>query len=50
VIRRLYDYYNKHEDKLPVEYKLFRDETAQRVVDYIAGMTDQYALKRAEEI
>lgn len=50
VIRLLYEYFNKHEDKLPSEYSLHGDETERRVVDYIAGMTDQYALRLAEEL
>ncbi len=50
VIRLLYKYFNEHEDKLPSEYCLHGDETEQRVVDYIAGMTDQYALRMAEEL
>jgi dGTP triphosphohydrolase len=37
-------------DKLPAEYRLHADNTAQGVVDYIAGMTDQYALRLAEEL
>ena len=50
VVRLLYKYFNEHEDKLPVEYRLSGDETERRVVDYIAGMTDQYALRMAEEL
>jgi len=50
VIRLLYHYFNKHEDKLPSEYRFYSDETERRVVDYIAGMTDQYALRLAEEL
>ncbi len=50
VIRSLYEYFNKHADKLPPEYSAYSDEIAQRVVDYIAGMTDQYALRTAEEL
>lgn len=50
VIRRLYHYLSEHEDKLPPEYRFYSDETEQRVVDYIAGMTDQYALRMAEEL
>jgi len=50
VIRLLYKYFNKHEDKLSAEYRLYSDETERRVVDYIAGMTDQYALRLAEEL
>jgi dGTPase len=50
VIRRLCEYFNKHEDKLPPEYSVYSDEIERRVVDYIAGMTDQYALRMAEEL
>ncbi len=50
IIRLLYNYFNEHEDELPPEYLLFSDETEQRVVDYIAGMTDQYASRLAEEL
>jgi len=50
VIRLLYRYFNKHEDSLPPEYHFYSDETERRVVDYIAGMTDQYALRLAEEL
>jgi dGTPase len=50
VIRSLYEYFSNHEDKLPLEYSFYSDETERRVVDYIAGMTDQYALRTAEEL
>ncbi|MCL0094397.1 deoxyguanosinetriphosphate triphosphohydrolase [Dehalococcoidales bacterium] len=50
VVRSLYHYFIKHEDELPLEYRFYSDETEQRVVDYIAGMTDQYALRLAEEL
>ena len=50
VIRFLYQHFNEHEDELPVEYRINSDNTEQRVVDYIAGMTDQYALRMAEEL
>ena len=46
----LYNYLKKHEDKLPLEYRVCGDDKERRVVDYIAGMTDQYALRLAEEI
>ena len=45
---RLYDYLKEHEDKLPLEYRAYSDDTERRAVDYIAGMTDQYALRLAE--
>ncbi len=50
VIRLLYKYFTEHEDKLPSEYRFYSDEIEQRVVDYIAGMTDQYALRMVEEL
>jgi len=50
VIRLLYKYFNEHEDKLPPEYRLHSKETERRVVDYIAGMTDDFALRIAEEL
>jgi len=50
VIRRLYIYLTEHEDRLPLEYRLYSDNTERRVADYIAGMTDQYALRMAKEL
>jgi dGTPase len=50
VVRSLYRHFNRHEDLLPAEYRLHSDTTERRVVDYIAGMTDQYALRLAEEV
>ena len=50
VIRSLFKYFNEHEGKLPAEYRLHVGDTERNVVDYIAGMTDQYALRLAEEI
>jgi dGTPase len=50
VVRSLYKHFNEHEDNLPAEYRLYSDETERRVVDYIAGMTDQYAMRLAEEL
>ena len=50
VLRSLYEYFNKHVDRLPPEYSVHSDEIERRVVDYIAGMTDQYALGTAEEL
>lgn len=50
VIRQLYYYFKKNGHKLPPEYGLHSDDVERRVVDYIAGMTDQYALRMAEEL
>jgi dGTPase len=50
VIRFLYAYFLKHPQALPPEYLLHCDTEWRGVVDYIANMTDQYALKTAEEL
>ncbi len=50
IVRFLYRYFNEHDDKMPAEYRLYSDATDRRVVDYIAGMTDHYALRLAEEL
>jgi len=46
----LYSYFLEHEDRLPAEFVCASDDRERKVVDYIAGMTDQYALRLAEEI
>jgi dGTPase len=50
ILQRLYEYLIKHEDKLTPEYMSYSDETERRVVDYISGMTDQYALNLVCEL
>ena len=50
VIRSLYKYFQEHQDELPAEYRLYGDDTERQVIDYIAGMTDQYALRLAEKL
>ncbi|MFC1967840.1 deoxyguanosinetriphosphate triphosphohydrolase [Chloroflexota bacterium] len=50
VIRLLYFFFMEHEGNLPGEYLLRHDPLERRVIDYIAGMTDQFALRLAEEV
>jgi len=50
IIRVLYAYYKKNISELPKEYQLHSTDPEQWVVDYIAGMTDQYAMRKIEEI
>ena len=38
------------EQELPPEYRLGDDDRERRVVDHIAGMTDRYALRIADEM
>jgi len=49
-IHLLYSYFLKHEDELPPEFASLPDSRERKVVDYIAGMTDQYALRLVKEI
>ena len=44
----LYEYYIKHPELLPPEYD--RGNISQAVCDYIAGMTDSFALAAAKEL
>jgi dGTPase len=50
VVYTLYEYYLINEEKLPDEYRLRNDTIERKVADYIAGMTDLYAMHKAEEI
>ncbi|MFH1639369.1 MAG: deoxyguanosinetriphosphate triphosphohydrolase, partial [Chloroflexota bacterium] len=45
---RLYGYFTRH--KLPDDYLSDNGDKEQRIVDYIAGMTDQFALRQAQEL
>jgi dGTPase len=47
-VRRLYEHFMGHEDQLPGELRLSDEPLARRVVDYVAGMTDQYAVQVAK--
>ena len=51
MIRRLFDYYMADPDKLAPEFQEIRIEegTERAVCDYIAGMTDEYALEKFAE-
>ncbi len=50
VVKALYQYLVKHGECLPPEYLGYSEEAERRVVDFIAGMTDQYALNMANEL
>lgn len=52
LLNRLFYYYNKNIDQLPGQYleMMEKGEERERVVcDYIAGMTDRYAIAKFEE-
>ena len=50
VILRLFNYFIKHPDQMPAELNLRNDPVERRVADYIAGMTDSYAILTAERL
>jgi dGTPase len=54
VIRRLFEHYVEHPEELPAPAAGERDgrdeELAQRVTDYLAGMTDRYCIRRYTEL
>ena len=52
MLEHLYEYFVKHADKMPAEYKSYIDhDPLERVVcDYLAGMTDRYAVDQYEEL
>ena len=50
VLRDLYRYFLTHPSDLPAESTGQTDGADRRAVDYIAGMTDQFALRLARNL
>ena len=52
MLRRLFEYYQKNPDELPADFQEIREsEGVDRAVrDYIAGMTDPFAVERFKEL
>ena len=52
IIKALYTYYSKYPEKLPADFvpQLDFDGISRVICDYIAGMTDKYAVFKYEEI
>jgi dGTPase len=50
VIRALFSYYLDHPEEVPPEYHAAPGDPPTRVADYIAGMTDRYALRAYEKL
>ena len=52
MIRRLYEYYAANPDELPSEFQTIREREGEQraVADYIAGMTDSYAVERFSDL
>jgi dGTPase len=50
VVKFLWSYFIGHEEQVPAEYRRHADTTERALEDYIASMTDQYALGLAEKL
>lgn len=52
IVKALYRYYNDHPEKLPADFipQMDFDGMSRIVCDYIAGMTDKFAVYKYEEI
>ena len=52
MLHRLFEYYMRHPEKLPVDFhpQLSFDGMERTVCDYIAGMTDKYAVDKYAEL
>jgi dGTPase len=49
-LRRLFGYFLEHSNELPEEYSLRGESVERQVIDYIAGMTDQFATRMAKSL
>ena len=52
MLLRLFEHYDKHPDELPEEFQYIRERegVSRAVADYIAGMTDSYAVEKFGEL
>ena len=50
VVELLFSHYCQHPEEVPPEYDTRGESSEQMAVDYISGMTDQYALRQAERL
>ena len=52
VVQALYRYFEEHPEEMPTEYLqiAFQDDVPTAVWDYIAGMTDRYAITKYQDI
>ena len=50
VVRGLVDYYLRHPHEIPETYRHEDSERLVQVIDYVAGMTDRYAIRSHDEL
>lgn len=50
IVRELVEYYLEHLDEIPESYQHDKADDLTRVIDYVAGMTDRYAIRTHDEL
>jgi dGTPase len=50
IVRNLVDYYVAHPDEIPPTYRHDDADALTQVIDFVAGMTDRYAIRRHDEL
>jgi dGTPase len=50
IVTALFEHYIEHPNEVPEEYHRAPGDLPTRVADYIAGMTDRYALRTYEQL
>ena len=49
-VEEMYKHYVQHPEEIPQEYRLRENSSERWALDYIAGMTDRYGLRKAREL
>ena len=50
MIRDLVEYFSSHPDEVPDSYTVPDADPLTRAIDYVAGMTDRYALRTHDRL
>mgnify|MGYP001825623299 CR=1 FL=1 len=50
IVRNLVEYYDGHPNEIPATYRHDDADTLTQVIDFVAGMTDRYAISRHDEL
>ena len=50
IVRNLVEYYDSHPSEIPDTYRHDDADTLTQVIDFVAGMTDRYAISRHDEL
>ena len=50
IVRDLVTYYLEHHDEMPETYRHDESDDLTQVIDYVAGMTDRYAIRTHDEL